>query len=420
MAWQLLYNTIFVPLGWLGFRIFGLVNRKARSGIRGRADLFVRLERDVARIGAGKRIWFHSSSLGEFEQAKPIIAEIKRRFPTTQIIVSFFSPSGYEHSLKYSLASVITYLPFDSRANAERFVETIRPDAAIMVRYDVWPNHLWSLKRRGIPVFIANATLRPSTLRDLPLVRQFHRAMYNALDFILTVSDDDRAVFASYGLDRPLIKVMGDTRYDQVWRRSTESKARHLLPDAVTAGKRVLILGSSWTSDEEVVLPACETLAAAHPELLVILVPHEPTLANLERIEEAIGTAMPVIRFSNMNDYAGETVILVDSVGILMGLYRYGHVGGSFGTGIHNVLEPAAYGLPVLMGPRHQNSQEAVRLLREGGAFTGYGTAEILAHLRRLLADEGARQAAGAKALDLVKTNIGATDRFVAAMDHLL
>src|SRR5512147_1084849 len=120
MFWQLLYNTIFVPLGWIGFQLLGLVNRKARVGIQGRSDLFARLERDVARLGkSSRRIWFHSSSLGEFEQAKPIIAEIKRRHPSAQIIVSFFSPSGYEHSRSYSLASVITYLPFDSRANAE-------------------------------------------------------------------------------------------------------------------------------------------------------------------------------------------------------------------------------------------------------------------------------------------------------------
>jgi 3-deoxy-D-manno-octulosonic-acid transferase len=424
MFWQLLYNTIFVPLGWIGFQLLGLVNRKARVGISGRAGLFERLERDVARLDkTSKRFWFHSSSLGEFEQAKPIIAEIKRRYPSTQIIVSFFSPSGYEHSRSYSLASVITYIPFDSRANAERFVETVRPSAAIMVRYDVWPNHLWSLKRRAIPVFIANATLRPSGLRDFPFVRQFHRAMYNALDYILTVSEDDRAVFGSYGLDHPVIDVMGDTRYDQVWRRSADSKTRHLLPPAVVEGKKILILGSSWTSDEDVVLPACYRLREQHPELLVILVPHEPTLENLERVEERIGTQMSVIRFSNLNDYRGESVILVDSVGILMALYRYAHVayvGGSFGAGIHNVLEPAAYGLPVLMGPRHQNSQEAVRLLREGGAFTGYGTAELLAHLTRLFDNEPERAAAGATALGLVKKNVGATDRFLATMENVL
>jgi 3-deoxy-D-manno-octulosonic-acid transferase len=198
---------------------------------------------------------------------------------------------------------------------------------------------------------------------------------------------------------------------------------RHILPEAILAGKKVLILGSSWASDEEVVLPACYRLAQAHPELLVIVVPHEPTLANLEQVEHRIGENMSVVRFSNLHDYRDESVILVDSVGILMPLYRYAHVayvGGSFGAGIHNVLEPAAYGLPVVMGPRHQNSQEAVRLLREGGAFTGYGTAEIFAHLSRLLSSEKDRTAAGAVALQLVKTNIGATDRFLATMENVL
>lgn len=424
MIWQLLYNVILVPLGWIGFQLLGLVNRKARTGIRGRLDLFERLERDIARLDkTSKRIWFHSSSLGEFEQAKPIIAEIKRRYPSTDIIVSFFSPSGYQHSQSYALASVITYLPFDSRSNAERFVDIVRPSAAIAVRYDVWPNHLWACQRRGIPTLIANATLRPNQLRDFPVIRQFHRSMYNALDFILTVSADDKSVFESYALEHPVIEVMGDTRYDQVWRRSTESKTRHILPPQIVAGKKVLILGSSWTSDEDVVLPACYRLSAAHPDLLVILVPHEPTLANLEQVEQRIGANMTLIRFSNLNEYKGEKVILVDSVGILMTLYRYAHVayvGGSFGSGIHNVLEPAAYGLPVIMGPRHQNSQEAVRLLREGGAFTGYGTSELLAHLNRLFSGEHDRTAAGAVALNLVKKNIGATDRFLSTMENVL
>lgn len=424
MFWQLLYNTLFVPLGWIMFQLLGIVNKKARVGIQGRTDLFSRLERDLARLDRNaKRIWFHSASLGEFEQAKPIIAEIKRRYPSAQIIVSFFSPSGYEHSLSYSQASIITYIPFDSRANAERFVETVRPSAAIAVRYDVWPNHLWALKRRGIPTFIANATLRPNGLRDLPVIRQFHRAMYNALDFILTVSEEDKKVFASYDLEHPVVEVMGDTRYDQVWRRSADSKMRHILPEALVAGRKILILGSSWTSDEDVVLPVCYRLRETHPDLLVILVPHEPTLANLEQVEQRIGANMSVVRFSNLHDYRNETVILVDSVGILMALYRYAHVayvGGSFGAGIHNVLEPAAYGLPVVMGPRHQNSQEAVRLLREGGAFTGYGTDEIFAHLNRLLSSEKDRAAASAIALHLVKTNIGATDRFLATMENVL
>ena len=424
MIWRLLYNTILVPLGWLGFQLLGLVNKKARIGIAGREDLFSRLEQEVSRLDReSKRIWFHSSSLGEFEQAKPIIAEIKRRYPSTHIIVSFFSPSGFEHSRSYNLASVISYLPFDSRANAERFVETVRPSAAIAVRYDVWPNHLWALQRRGVPTFIANATLRPNSLRDFPVIRQFHRAMYNALDHILTVSEDDKRMFESYRLAHPVIEVMGDTRYDQVWRRSAESKARHILPASILAGRRILILGSSWASDEDVVLPACYRLQPAHPELLVILVPHEPTLSNLEQIEHRIGTNMSVIRLSNLNEYRGEQVILVDSVGILMTLYRYAHVafvGGSFGAGIHNVLEPAAYGLPVVMGPRHQNSQEAVRLLREGGAFTGYGTSDILAHLSRLFSNESERSAAGAIAINLVKKNVGATDRFLATMEDVL
>src|SRR5208283_251981 len=146
MLWRLFYNGMVIPIGWIGFHLWGLVDKKAKRGIRGRRGLFTRLEHQVAKLPPNKkRIWFHSSSMGEFEQAKPIIAELKKRRPDIQVIVSFFSPSGYEHSQSYKLAGIITYIPFDSSSNAKRFVQMITPSAAVIVRYDLWPNHVWAL-----------------------------------------------------------------------------------------------------------------------------------------------------------------------------------------------------------------------------------------------------------------------------------
>ena len=197
--WSVVYNGIVLPLLWLAVYAAAPVKRKVRRAIRGRRGLFATLNIQISTLKPGpKRIWFHSSSLGEFEQAKPIIVELKRRRPDTLVFASFFSPSGYDHSRNYRPADVITYIPFDSNGNANRFVDLLRPDAAVIVRYDVWPNHVWALKRRNIPIFLANATMDERSARHLPLVNDFHRWVYEDVDFILTVSERDANAFRKF------------------------------------------------------------------------------------------------------------------------------------------------------------------------------------------------------------------------------
>ncbi len=424
MLWRFLYQSVIVPLGWIFFRALGLLDKKAARGLRGRIRLLDRLETQVQRLNPdSKRIWFHSSSMGEFEQAKPIIAELKKRHPDIEIIATFFSPSGYEHSRTYKLPSIITYIPFDSAGNARRFIELVRPSAAVIVRYDVWPNHLWALRKAGVPTLIANATLRSNSARRMPLLKQFHREIYNALDYILTVSPEDKATFETFGLTHPVIDVIGDTRYDQVWIRSAESRTRHVVEPRILAGKKVLVIGSSWKADEDVLIPACLRLFENHPEFLVVLVPHEPTLETLERIDYELNGHIPSIRFSNLSEYRNEKLILIDVVGILMTLYRYAsvaYVGGSFSGGVHNVLEPAAYGVPILFGPSYRNSQEAAGLIEDRAAFVGENQDQLHEQLRLLLDDEPRRAEAGAKALAFVCRNTGATGRFLSYLEKVL
>ena len=424
MFWQFFYNCVVVPLGWLGFRIAGLLNPKVSRGIRGRKGLFGDLEAQVRTLDpASKRIWFHSSSLGEFEQAKPIIAELKRRHPGIKIIVSFFSPSGYEHSKNYKFADVIAYIPFDSHRNASRFLRLIRPTALVMLRYDVWPNHLWAAQRNNVPTFIASATLRSKTARSVPVIHQFFKMLYNSVDYILTVSPEDRRIFESLHLQHPVLEVIGDTRYDQVLQRCAESKSRPLLAPGIISGKRVFVIGSSWSDDEQRLLPACTQLIAHDPDMLVIIVPHEPTVEHLEQLETQLNGTATFIRFSAINDYRGEQFIIVDSVGLLMPLYQYAtvaYVGGSFGGGVHNVLEPAVYHVPILFGPHHGNSQEAVRLEQQGAAFSVNDTEEIVLSLRQLFEHETLRTQAGEKAQSLVAASAGATERFLSYLEKVL
>jgi 3-deoxy-D-manno-octulosonic-acid transferase len=422
--WSWAYNGLVIPGLWVAIIVASLFKRKVRRGIRGRNGLLSTLELQTSRLdGQSKRVWFHSSSLGEFEQAKPIIAELKRRRPDVRIIVSFFSPSGYDHSKNYRLADVITYIPFDSRARARAFVKMTSPNAAVIVRYDVWPNHVWALKQMGIPIFLANATMKATSARHLPIIRGFHHAVYDQLDFILTVSESDADAFKRFRLSGPVITPIGDTRYDQVRQRSAESKTRHILPTPLITDRKVIVIGSSWDSDEEVCIPVVERLRRNHPTLLTILVPHEPNVDTIERIERELNSRLSSIRFSDLHDYRGESVIIIDSVGILMPLYQYAHVayiGGSFRQGIHNVLEPAVYGIPVLFGPVHGNSQEATRLVDEGAAFVGNNEEELYGHFDSLLSDDTKRVNSGTRAQKFVERNTGATKQFLSYLEKVL
>ncbi len=422
--WLIIYNVILLPLLWLMIRTLGLFKQKFRVGIAGRKNLFSNLQAQLAKWNDdSKRIWFHVSSLGEFEQAKPIISKFKISHPEYKIIVSFFSPSGYEPSKKYKLADAITYIPFDNYWNSKKFISLVNPAAAIMIRYDLWPNHIWELKRQRIPLLITNASMSSDTIRRYFLLKSFHRIIYNEADYILTVGENDLDVFKTFNLDHPKFDVIGETRFDQVMLRSIESKKKHLIPAHITSGKKIFVVGSSWEEDEEVLFPVFYRLQKYNANILMIIAPHEPTNQNLERIENELNGNTTYIRFSDLNDYNGEKIILVDSIGVLMALYQYADVafvGGSFKSKIHNVLEPAVYGIPVVFGTHYANSSEAGLLMKEGAGFSGKTEVEIFEILKNLFLHEEFRVQAGTKASDFVKKNLGATDKFIAYFKKLL
>lgn len=423
MIWKFFYNVLFIPVFWTAVKLLAFVKRKVRKAIRGRRGLFERLAADTARLGDGPRLWVHSSSMGEFEQAKPIIAALRQRMPGVRIIVTFFSPSGYEHSRNYPHADVIAYIPFDTARNARRFLDLVQPTVAVMVRYDIWPNHIWELRRRAIPVIIANATMRRTTPRRLPLLNWFHRNVYNDIDRILTVSPKDIEVFQALGISRPLLEVIGDTRYDQVAARSADAKKRSIIPSGILQGRKVIVAGSTWPEDEAVLLPAFLQMRQAIQRLMLIVVPHEPTLEHLEDLERELSGEVRTIRFSSLNEYAGEDVVIVDSIGILLVLYASAHIayiGGSFRQGIHNVLEAAVYGIPVVFGPKHGNSHEPLKLVERGGAFVVNDSVDLERTMLNLLEDDMARTTAGKRASAFVAANLGATERILSHLEPYL
>ncbi len=413
--WSFIYNAVGIPLLWIGIHAMALVSRKVRRALRGRKGLLDALSKRLESLQGSPRLWVHASSMGEFEQAKPIIERLKAINPDIVIIASFFSPSGYANNIRYPFVDAVTYIPFDSLSRARAFLDVLKPDAATFIRYDVWPNHLWECNRHGIPSLLTNATLRSNSPRLWPVSRTFHRNVFQTLRAILTISEADAERFRRFGLEQMDIRAIGDTRYDRVQLRAMQARSTPLLPESMTGGKKILVAGSSWSEDEEVLIPVLQKLFQHEPDLLCIIVPHEPTVASIEALEYKMN-GISSIRFSHVSRYDHERVILVDSIGILLQLYASAHVafvGGGFRSNVHNTLEPAAYGIPVVYGPKISNSQEAAELAESGGGFVVHNRRELYRTLRFLFANDEQRREEGQASEAFVTARTGATARIV-------
>ncbi len=413
-GWFYFYNIIIIPLLKIGIYSISLFDRKIRSGIKGRKRLYENLILNLADLERKKIIWIHSSSLGEFEQAKPIIEQIKKSIDVN-IIVTFFSPSGYNNSIKYPHADIISYLPFDTVRNAKRFVGLVKPSAVLFMRYDFWPNFIWVLNQYKVATFIVDATMKQNSKRMYPISKQFHESLFKNFLKILTVSQSDKENFKSFNIPEDKLAVVGDTRFDRVYQKSINAKSKNLFRSELLLGKKVLVLGSTWESDEEVILPAVKKLLKFDKDVLVFIAPHEPSDDRLEELEYTL-EGIPNIRFSYKHNYKDERIILIDSIGILLTLYFYAdvaYVGGSFKPGIHNVLEPAVYGIPVLFGPKNKNSQEAIKMMELGCGIEVSNTNYTFRVLRELFSNKEKREELGSISNTYVKSNVGATEKII-------
>jgi 3-deoxy-D-manno-octulosonic-acid transferase len=419
-----LYNAIGVPMLLAGFLLASPFSSKIRRGKSGRRGLFKRLEASLGGPKTSPRIWIHNSSMGEFEQAKPLIAQLRKRLPGCAILVTFFSPSGFEHARKADPEDILEYIPFDSMRNAKRFVSTVRPDVAVVIRHDFWPNHLRALRQNGVPCVLINASNRTRCTHAFFKLSGITRFVYELFDTILTVSDSAKTLFEDLRLRHVEISMSGDTRYDQVIRRVSEAKDFPFVKTWIH-DRSVIVAGSTWPEDEDMILESMVHLAGNPKSVVgekkpisVIMVPHEPTTGHLSRIQqrlEELGLSHQL--FSNLEN--GESpsrsdVLIVDRIGILAGLYRYGevaYVGGGFGAGIHSVLEPAAFGKPVIFGPRYRRSHEAVRLIERGAAFSESDAPGLAERLEALIFHSECIGRLSSEAKAFVEENRGASER---------
>lgn len=419
------YNLVVIPFLFSFFQVARFFNVKIKQGILGRNQLFTRLRNSVSHWNPTQpRMWIHAASLGEFEQAKPVIRELKIQFPQTHILQTFFSPSGYENVKYYPDIDYISYIPFDSYRNAKKFVETVKPTAAIFVRWDLWPNHLWVLKKQKIFTALINASIHKNSLRNLRLLHGFNQNLFRCFDQIFAVSDMAKQRITPLIVQSKSISVSGDTRCDQVWYRSLEKFPEESLFKNMLKNKNVFIAGSTWLSDEKKLLPAIRNLTRKYQDFISILVPHEPTPNRLQQIEKELQhLKLSFVRFTRIRESKHENfrIILVDKIGLLAMLYRLADiafVGGSFGPGIHNVLEAAVYGIPILFGPQMHNSSEAEALLQVGVAFKVKDSIELFETLEKLILKPKARIAAGELGRQWVVNHKGATNQIIKAISN--
>jgi 3-deoxy-D-manno-octulosonic-acid transferase len=408
--WYITYNVLFLPLFWVSTRILSIFNRKVKTGYRERKNLLLKLEVKLRSFKPDrKNILIHCSSLGEFEQAKPIIEELDKT-SRYNFVVSFFSPSGYNHSkLDAGLQSEIvkTYLPFDWVHRISRFIDLIKPDAVVFIKYDLWFNFLNQLKKKYIYRIVANASYNEKSLKwKFFLSRSYKKTLYNFFNLVSTTDTEDLEYFKKVLSSDVKVESLGDTKYERVNKAKELARSKTPINGDILTNKSVFVIGSSWQEDDEILFPVLDRIYSngvnvAHP-LITIIAPHEPTVENIEQIEEDIREHYPhlkIIRYSQIDKYRKENVILIDCVGLLSTLYKYAdfaYVGGGLQTGLHNVLEPAAYGIPVMFGDEKLNDDAEI-LIKTGGGIPVHNYKILYKNLVHLLSEEETRKNLGAK-----------------------
>ena len=384
-------------------------HRKARAMVRGQHDTW-RILRE--KINPNERnIWFHAASLGEFEQGLPLIERLRREHPSRKILLTFFSPSGYEVRKDYKGADVVCYLPFDSPTAARRFIKLARPEMAFFIKYEFWRNYIDVLFKKSIPIYSVSSIFRPGQIFFRWYGRKYARCLRRITHFFV---QNERSVelLRSIGVTDN-VTIVGDTRFDRVIDIRNIAKSLPIVEQFAQAQDGapqpfVLVAGSSWQPDEDILLDYVNR----HPEIRLVIAPHVVNDTHIQEIEQKLTT--PALRYSkatpqNVQNYR---VLIIDGYGLLSSIYRYAtvaYVGGGFGVGIHNVPEAAVYGIPVIIGPNHQRFAEAVALMENGGCKSIENAEDFTAIMDDFLANPSHVTAAGSAAGHYINQNAGAT-----------
>ena len=385
--------------------------KKARILYLGQREAFRILKREVDK--EARYVWFHAASLGEFEQGRPLMEHFRREHPEYKILLTFFSPSGYEVRKNYEGADIICYLPFDTPSNVYRFMHLIRPEMAFFIKYEFWYDYMWACHHYHIPVYSVSSIFRPNKI----FFRWYGRVYAHVLSYVahfFVQDEQSRELLARRGIVDN-VSIVGDTRFDRVIDIARQAKELPLVERFCKDVPFVFVAGSSWPPDEDLII----SYFNSHPDMKLVLAPHVIDDGHLRQIEQKL--RRPSLRYTEATEENVEKAqcLIINCYGLLSSIYRYAHVayvGGGFGVGIHNVLEAAVWGMPVIFGPNNKNFQEAQGLLAAQGGFEISDEEDFQVVMDRLMTDEKLLQSSSEKAGTFVNGQAGATHIVMSAL----
>jgi 3-deoxy-D-manno-octulosonic-acid transferase len=415
---NIIFNIILQFLYTLGIflyvaiiRIASFFNKKARQWVLGRKGVFTSLEKWRKENATNDVIWFHCASLGEFEQGRPVLEAIRKTNSNTKIILTFFSPSGYEVRKNYSDADWIGYLPADTPSNAKKFIGVLQPKAMLVVKYEYWANYFFEAKKNAIPLFMVSAILRPEQ-RFFGVLGSFWKKVLGCVTHFYVQTEKTRELLASIGFGN--VSLAGDTRFDRVISIAQDAKAIAEL-ERYCKDHLVIIGGSTWPSEERIMAACAGDVNESNNPLLWIIAPHEVNADHIRSIQSQFTQS---VLWSELK--AGSTsdskVLIVDTIGLLSSAYRYAHIaiiGGAFGKGLHNILEAATWGMPVVFGPNYEKFEEARKLIEAGGARSFATEDDVISYIKHLIASADERELSGQKSKTFVLSQGGATEMII-------
>ncbi len=409
-----MYNA-FISLYYAGVFIASRFNKKVRTMWDGEQQTFSILERKLEK--GARYLWFHAASLGEFEQGRPLMERIREEHPEYKIVLTFFSPSGYEVRKNYEGADIICYLPLDTLRNARRFVEMVRPEKAFFIKYEFWNNYLATLKNAGIPVYSVSSIFREGQAFFRSGASRYARVLTNFAHFFVQ-NEESKNLLSGIGIN--CVDVVGDTRFDRVLQ--IKAAAKHLPIVEAFVGqngsesscKKVFVAGSSWQPDEEIFIPFFNE----HKDWKLIIAPHVIGEDHLKQIIKLL-EGRKVVRYTQATEenVREADVLIIDCFGLLSSIYHYGevsYIGGGFGVGIHNTLEAAVWNIPVIFGPNNKKFREAQGLLQSKGGYEITNASDFAGIMNKFISDEATLAEAGNQAGKYVQSLAGATDKILS------
>lgn len=406
-----LYNLLTVFTGFL-LKIVPLFNHKISLFVKGRKTVFNTLEENIHT--QDKTIWFHSASLGEYEQGLPVMEKIRKQYPNHKIVLTFFSPSGYEIRKNTKAADVVVYLPLDTAGNAKRFIKQVHPEMTFFIKYEYWPNYLKELKKAGTPTYLISGLMRKKQV-FFKWYGGFYRKALKTFTQFFVQDNSSKELLQSIGFHN--VSVSGDTRFDRV---SEILERDNTLPfiEEFKNNKITMVAGSSWPKDESMLIDFINS----SNNTKFIIAPHNIKAEQIEQLKNSVTKKTVLFSEKEGKNLAEYEVFIADTIGILSKIYSYAdfaYVGGGFGTsGLHNILEPAAFGIPIVIGPNHEKFPEAIAMIHMGGCIAVKDKKEMEETLSSLIYDDDFRNEKGHIAGTFVHMNRGAVDRIISNINN--